>query len=438
MKILCVNPRYGGPDGLIILPLDLASCVAYARNHDLSVSVVDLAFRPDDSALMDAVRSDRPDYILFTAITVCYRNAVAAASSVKALFPGIPIGIMGEHVSFRKSETLQRHPAFDHVLSFESEETLVELAQALKTERSLSSVLGLTYRKDWAIHNNPDRSPERDLSRFPIPARRDFDIDEYRRRDHETTLVTARGCRYQCKFCHRSRYGRRLRYWPLDSVFREIEDVLDMGFSAIFFQDDIFCADKSRVRAICDWIIERDLTLAWNCNVRVDDFDPRDPADAELLDLMKRAGCYRFFTGIETMNQSILDLSRKKSQSAGVLEYVRFVKAHGIQIHASYVIGLPGETETSVRDTVSMAIELDTDIASFNRIFPHPGTPIGDTPSDIGSVVPDPLWYEGDEWIDQAVAGNQFLSPAKVQQLQQDAIDAYITSRFEWGESERS
>lgn len=440
-RILFVNPRYGGPDGLIILPLDQASAAAYALAHGCEVEVLDLAFEPDDSALATVLEEQRVDLVVLTAITICFRTAIEAAELAKQIAPRTPVALMGEHVTYRRNETLERHPCIDFVISFEAEITAVMLARALRSgdPNAISRVRGISYRStnpllradrlvvDRCIRN-PDQPPIENLDDVPIPVKDRYALHRYLERDSETTVVTARGCTHRCKFCHRWIYGRRLRNWSLPRVLDEIEANVDYGFRSVFFQDDVFCHDKERTRRLCDALIGRGNPIEWNCNVRVDDFDPADPAHGRLAALMREAGCYRIFVGIESFDQELLDRSRKNAQVDAIGAFVRFWQDHGIQVHASYIVGLPGDSEARIRRRVELAVELDTDMASFNRIFPHPGTPYGDKPESNGLVVPDPHWYERTDWRTSAVAGTEDLAPEQVYELQQWALAHYTES----------
>jgi len=444
-RILFVNPRYGGQDGLIILPLDQASAAAYARQSGYDVSVLDLAFEADDKNLEHILSNNSFDLIVLTCITICYRTAVEAAKLAKKVSPSTPIAIMGEHVTYRKEETLQRSLCFDFVISYEAEITSCKLVDALVAKKSgeaidFADISGISYRQgdtenqsadtEERIVCNPDRKPEEDLDRFPPPAKRLYALEQYLARDHEATMITTRGCTHACRFCHRWRYGRRLRNWSLGRVFEEISENIKDGYKAIFFQDDVFCYDKERTRDFCEELINREMNIAWNCNVRIDDFDPANPEDEDLAKLMFKAGCYRIFVGIEAFDQELLDRSKKRAQVELIQKFVRLWQGAGVQVHASYIVGLPGDTEEKIVRRVELAVDLNTDLASFNRIFPHPGTPYGDNPTKWGLVIPDPYWYEDKYWWTKAVAGTEEMTPDKVYEMQQLTLTNYTESFF--------
>lgn len=449
-SILYVNPRYGGIDGLIILPLDQASAAAYAIAQGYEVEVLDLAFDRDDQRLRRKLESRTFDCVVMTAITICFRTAVEAARVIKEVRPDQPVAIMGEHVTFRRREVLERHACFDFVISFEAEVTSLELADALRQKRNgdtpdFTAIRGITFRAaaqsrrpdelplwsgDKELFQTPDRPRIENLDIVPPPVKELYALSKYLDRDHETTMVTTRGCTHRCTFCHRWRYGRTLHNWSLPQVMKEIEHNLDNGFRSIFFQDDVFCYDKDRTRQFCETLVERNYGFEWNCNVRIDDFDPVNADHSELALLMRKAGCYRIFVGIEAFDQELLDRSRKGAQVKLIEAFVRFWQERGVQVHASYIVGLPGDSIPKVERRVELAIGLETDLASFNRIFPHPGTPYGDNPERFGIQVPDPYWYEKTKWWNSAVAGTKELAPEQVYELQQWALEHYTEASF--------
>jgi anaerobic magnesium-protoporphyrin IX monomethyl ester cyclase len=431
MKILFVNPRYGYKDGLIILPLDMAYTVAYCRDKGVYVNVIDLAFSSNDDELISHLEKYSYDLVVFTAITICYNYAIVAGNRIKGLINAPPIAIMGEHVTFRKEETLLRHACFNYIVTYEAEQTVVELVTAIVQQVDLGTVKGLSYRIGDKIFHNEDRSPISDLNEIPIPARELFPIAKYQARDYETTMLTSRGCTNKCLFCHRARYGRKLRAWPINRVIDEISQIISLGYSSIFFQDDVFCFDKKRTEIFCKDLIESDINIEWNCNVRLNDFDPNNIDDCNIVSLMKMAGCYRVFIGIESLSQEVLDRNDKRTKIEKINGVVLMFKTKGIQVHASYVIGLPTDTEESIEKTIVMAIGLGTDLVSFNRIIPHPGTPIGDNPELYDIIIPDIYWYEKEYLENTVVAGTSELPPGRIIELQRYAYRKYTENMFD-------
>lgn len=431
MNILFANPRFVTDDGLIILPLDMAYAVSYCRQQGISVTVVDLAFSKNDDALLNELSKARYDLILLTCTTTSYKHALEAARRAKDVHNNIPVAIMGEHVTFKKDEVLKRHNYIDFVITFEAELTLKELIKEIVDGKSYSHVKGISYRMGNKIYHNEDRAPIDNLDIIPMPARELFALAKYKERDHETTMITSRGCTNRCLFCHRTRYGRRLRAWSLNRVINEINEILlSLGYKDIFFQDDVFCFNKKRTKALCERIIEEGLEFQWNCNVRMSDFNSNDPEHVNLVKLLKKSGCYRIFVGIESLSQKVLDKNNKKIDISTAQQFVNLFKENGIQVHASYVIGLPGDTEESVKATIEMAIKLNTDLASFNRLFPHPGTPLCDDPDSLGVIIPDKYWYEKEFWKTSALVGTKDISPEKVFELQKYAYTRFTEKLF--------
>jgi len=141
-----------------------------------------------------------------------------------------------------------------------------------------------------------------------------------------------------------------------------------MGIQEIFIKDDTFTINKRRVTQICDEIINRRLGLDISIRTRV------DLIDEEIIKKLKQAGCKRIQYGIESGNQRILDLLKKKITLDQTRKAVKMAKKYNIDTLGEFMIGSPGEGEREVFDTVKFAIELDLNYVLFNITTPYPGT----------------------------------------------------------------
>ena len=156
------------------------------------------------------------------------------------------------------------------------------------------------------------RALNRDLNTFPNPSRELFDNDAYKKYYSKkfgyttTAIMSSRGCPFSCDFCSKPVFGNDFRARAASNVADEIEEVISLGYSRIWFADDCFTLDRERLIGICDEIIERGLKIGWECLSRV------DTLDSETVDKMKQAGCIRMFFGIESGNDSILALMKKQ------------------------------------------------------------------------------------------------------------------------------
>ncbi|HEY9072008.1 MAG TPA: radical SAM protein, partial [Candidatus Ozemobacteraceae bacterium] len=183
-------------------------------------------------------------------------------------------------------------------------------------------------------------------------------------------MFTSRGCPFSCLFCDHSVFGHTVRYYPLESLQADLEEVASRGVRYVIFFDDHFSLDHERLRAICQFLIQKNLGLAWKCEGRAGSFTP------ELLRLMRRAGCECIAMGIESGNQPSLDFLRKGTTIAQIREAASMIRASGIRLLGYFILGIPGETWRQAMHTVAFAHEIGCDYAQFSLLSPYPGTPL--------------------------------------------------------------
>jgi len=184
-------------------------------------------------------------------------------------------------------------------------------------------------------------------------------------------LITGRGCPHRCTFClyPQTLHGRRYRRRSPESVVDEFEWVVRSlpAVREIGVEDDTFTADRPRALDICERIVRRGIRIPWYCNVRPD-------LDYETLRLMKRAGCRLVTTGFESGSQPVLDAMHKGLEISGVRRFVENARKAKILVHGCVVLGHPGETRETIRESLRFARELKCDSMQFYPLFVYPLT----------------------------------------------------------------
>lgn len=272
---------------------------------------------------------------------------------------------------------------FDVVVLGEGERTMVELLGAHESSRGFDSVTGIAYRRGalgWTRRREGEtvftrpRQHEVNLDSLAFPARELFPndkyIDYYRRRFGyaATTVITTRGCPFGCEFCSNAVFGVSYRERSAKNIVDEVEQALALGYDYIHFADDIFTLKKSRVIEMCDEIRNRGLHFKWECLGRVDSID------LDIALAMKEAGCVRVFFGIESGNDSILNLMNKRITVDRARRGVTAAHHAGLKTGAFFILGYPGETDDTVLSTIRFATSLPLDYLSFTLPYPLPGT----------------------------------------------------------------
>jgi radical SAM superfamily enzyme YgiQ (UPF0313 family) len=202
-----------------------------------------------------------------------------------------------------------------------------------------------------------------------------------------TFIVTGRGCTAGCTYCikHVS-YQWSVRLRSPAKIMDELQILNRLGIRNIHMYADLFTVNREQVVELCRLIIQSGLKLRWTCNSRV------DYVDAEMLKLMGRAGCWMISWGLESANEQILKNARKGADPAKAKRALHWSKAAGIKNWGYFIIGLPGETEATIRETIDYSKRLPLDIALFHVAAPYPGTPF------FFQVLENGWFREGTRW----------------------------------------
>jgi anaerobic magnesium-protoporphyrin IX monomethyl ester cyclase len=383
MRILLTLPphsfedRYGkniAPAAGTLPPLGLLYLAAYLKKDGHDVSVVDGSIVSYEQ-LMPVVRQKRPDIVGVSALTFLWKKAVSILNTVKEEFPKTFLIIGGPHPTYFPKQCFIDCPALDAVVMGEGEITFSELCRAIDTGKTLADIAGLAFRtKAGEIRINRPREPIRDLDELPLPARELVDLSKYRPaiQQYKTTPVTnvmgARGCPFRCIFCMHVT-GDGIRYRSPQNIINEIKYLIRRyGIKEISFWDDTLTVDKKRVFEMCRIIKQEKLSIIWSAQARVNTLDP------EILKEMKSAGCWKIFVGVESLSQKNLDVLKKGITTKEIFDSIRWMKEAGIEIEASFIFGIPGETYEDAKNDVREILKLGLDYMKCFPLTPLPGT----------------------------------------------------------------
>lgn len=389
IKTTLINPpsflksRYGdlGSFGPTTEPLGLAYLAANLEKHGYSVSIIDsLASGLTISQIIEIVKKDEPDLIGLTALTPMYEAVKELSSALKRELPLAKIIIGGAHATALPKDTLLDIKEANYICVGEGENTIVDLADCLSGEKSISQVDGLVYRDEnnQIIFNKP-RQFEMNLDKFPSPARHLLPMNDYRLTVSRTkgtnycpTLIVARGCPFKCSFCSHP-FGRTFRHHSVERIISEL-DRLDSQYqiNQVNFEADTLTASKDFILSLCQALIDRGFNrrIKWTCESRV------SAVDETVLRAMKEAGCWQISYGVESGTQRLLDLINKGATLQQIRDIFAITKKIGISIRAFFILGLPTETIEETWKTINFAKELDPLWAQIAITVPYPGTPL--------------------------------------------------------------
>jgi len=383
---------------LIIAPLDIDVGmkeslphigIAYiAGNVDAQKTEVRIfdcpALRMTGERLIRELKQYRPDVVGLTAMTHQIDATAKTAESVKRVLPDSKIIIGGYHVSAVPVETIQRYPVFDIGVAGEGELTLRELTSLFADEgldADISGIPGVCYRVNGETAFTGIRPFIEDLDSLSYPAYHLMPMERYigfysmlavpRR---TVAIVTGRGCPYKCIFCYKA-MGEKYRTRKVASVIEELKwDISEYQIKDFVITDESFLLKKQRIYEFCETIIKENINkkVNWICQSRVDHADP------ELLKLMKTAGCRVISFGVETGNQQMMKDIGKAITKEQAINAVRWAREAGIFTDTNYIIGHPGETRETIKETIDFSLKLNPDAASFSLLVPFPGTVVAD------------------------------------------------------------
>ena len=372
MKILLVNPSYHDvyrTFDFVLPPLGLTYIAAVLAESNYDVKIVDLNVGEDQQS----IPHDNWDLVGITLDTSRYYKGMEYARMLKSRGTKVVVG--GPHASFMAEEILGSGSA-DFVVRGEGEHTMLELVKTLSEGGSLKEIKGLSHTFNREVIHNPERTYSDDLDTLPFPARHLLDMDKYRTSKlgtrSITSILTSRGCPYQCSFCASSKLaGTFWRARSVQSIVEEIQFVKNTyGYRAFAFVDDNFTLNPQRVIDLCQEICKRGWDVHWWCFSRVDTI-VRNP---EMVSLMYKAGCRSTYIGIESRNQETLDFYNKKISADISREAISILKENRIEMTASFIIGALNEDRDMVEDTLQFAKSLNPNTVSFTILTPYPGT----------------------------------------------------------------
>ena len=371
MKVALVNPaqvtRYPQT------PMGLALIAAVLEKEGHQVTVVDanvLRLQPEGVVY----RVTDADVVGLTAMTPTVNTAASIAHYIKQTNPNSTVILGGAHAILLPEETLATIPEVDVIVRGEGEETIIDLLRALEHKQPLSKIQGISYRQDGKVISTDARSAIVDLDSLPFLAYHLLPMRGYRPHPPHgralpfAAIITSRGCPYRCSYCSKPVFGDNYRGQSSKRVVDEIAyHKRKFGIKEFAFYDDVFTLDKQRAYAIADEIIERGLKIDWTCETRV------NLVDKELLRYLKQAGCYSIAYGIESGSQEIVNTLNKDITLEQAEEAVSLSREVGLQTIGYFMIGSPGESPETIRQTIQFAKNLKLDFAQFSITIPLPG-----------------------------------------------------------------
>lgn len=377
VKVLLVRPprRDVWDAGLSVPPLGLAYIASSIRESGHEVELVDAYSLGMDWFQLEEVLAESDAEVLgLGTMTPVAGTAYRVARMAREHFSWIVLG--GPHPTAVGAKVYEECSEVDHLVLGEGEEVIGPYLNWLEKECLGCPPSGvMAAQQDFVEHR-----PTRPVGSIPWPARELLPNHAYRylmaTRPGFATMITSRGCPFQCSFCDKSVSGSRWRARDAVDVVQEMQHLVQSGVGFINFYDDNFTLNRKRVEQICQEILRVGLDVHWKCEGRV------DGVDVELLKLMRRAGCRVIAYGVESGNRETLALLRKDVEVEQVVRAFSETREAGLRSLAYLILGAPGEDADDVRRSIRFAREIGADYVQFSALTALPGTPLFAESSD--------------------------------------------------------
>lgn len=374
-----------------MIPHGLLSIAAWLEKDGFDVYIHDCIgplASPDFNTNIREISDLKADIIGFTATTSSFPDADRMAAEFKKADPRVVTVCGGVHCSALGGKLLKDYPAFDYLVKGEGEVTMSEIAKGLDP----AGIDGLVWRKGAEIVENPPRKMIEDLDAIPYPSYeklkgfpKGYNLPLFSYvKSPGVSMVTSRGCMFQCSYCDRSVYKKGFRYNSADYIYRHMKYLNErFGIRHLNIYDDLFTADKKRIEELCRMLVEKPIDMQFNCAVRVG-FAP-----LELLTMLKKAGCLMVSLGIESADPEMLKKHKAGVTLEAVRETVDTIHKAGLRAKGLFIMGLPGETVQSIKRTSDFILSLGLDDMNMTKFTPFEGAPLWKTIRDEGTFDED-------------------------------------------------
>lgn len=396
-KIVFIQPPtslediYGGlaKVGTVSPPINLLLLAAITRKYSFEPTILDCPAQ--GWGIKDVIQQlikISPSFVGLTAMTPHIVQAGKLAKEIKKHFPVSYVLLGGPHISAVPEETMRRFNGIDVGFIGEADLTLPDVLTAIYEKRRYDNLLGTIFRSSSGkLINNGQQTEKVDLDNLPLPAwdlLREFP-GRYTpplfatHRLPATPILTSRGCPAKCTFCYSGGH-KTIATYSADYTMKMLKYLKShYGIKEFMIFDDNFVMFKKNLLKFLDVLIDAKLDLTWSCNARV------DMVDLEILQLMKRAGCWQISFGIETGNKDIMSLLGKRATKERITETLNLCREIGIRTVGYFMIGHFKETQETIDETIEFAKSISLDDFRMSFFTPLPGTKSYNVAKDFGT-----------------------------------------------------
>lgn len=356
-------------------PLGILYIAAFLKEKNCNVSVYDTTFESSDDFKLHIVNT-KPDIIAFYVNLMTKLQIIHLTKWIKneANLKHIKIVYGGPDITHNTLNYL--NVGADIVVIGEGEETMFEIIKSFEEKKSLDGVDGIAFINDEGIEiKTQSRTKIKDIDGLPMPDRSAIDLNLYIetwKKHHGEGVIsisTQRGCPYTCKWCSTAVYGQSYRRRSPKLVIEEIEQLIaTYQCNTFWFVDDVFTVSHKWLEEFTFLMEEKKLKIRYECISRA------DRMNENVIDLLKRSGCFKIWIGAESGSQKIIDAMDRRVDVMKVRSIIQQTQQKGILAGTFIMLGYPGETKQDIKETITHLKEANPHHFTITIAYPIKGT----------------------------------------------------------------
>lgn len=382
MKVLYIIPRYKtyGMEGHYVMPMGILYVSAYVKHSrvaDVYTLNLNHVMGEEYDIIESEIRNHNIDFVGIGGLSGEYKDLARIVAYVRKISVNIIIQVGGGIMTADPEVTMLAMPEVNVGIIGEGELTSVELIEALRDGKDLSTVDGLIYRTTNGLRTTKPRKEIEDLDSLPFPDYEGFCYGEYLRnnpdisdegkRYSQVSVIGGRSCKYNCTFCfHPS--GSKYRQRSIDSIFSEIDWLVShYNITYLALREELFATDNERVRDFCNRMEKYDFD--WSIQLRIDN------VNQELVNMLKNTRCRYIFIGVESAVNSILKSMHKGITVEHIEKALEMLHEAGFNSRSGVIMGDTMETEDTANQTIEWFMKHKDKYRMFlDMIIAFPGS----------------------------------------------------------------
>ena len=369
--IVIINPADLRKQSSLYPPLGLAQISAVLKKAGYKPKVIDLLFEENLKQIEDLSVTNGIYIMSFSTALVSRAKEIIKLIRTKDKNAFIMGG--GAHPTARKEKTFDELDLDLIALGEVKIDKLVDFLHSEDWPLKLPEIKGVIYKHEGKVYINKPVDEWEDLDDIPILDQGAFPLDKYFKLKgfRELSIVSSRGCPYRCTFCQPiliKLFGPKVRFASVKKTVDEFEYLAtNFKLDMIVFSDDTFAFHQERVIDMCKEIIKRKIPIMWRVQTRVG-------LRRDVLEWMKKAGCFLIAFGVESGSQKILDNVNKQATVDMIIDTFKNCKEIGLLTYAYLMIGNVGESKDTINDTIKLIKKIKPFTFNIAISTPYPGT----------------------------------------------------------------